>query len=733
MGVVSPVIRRTFYPRPAHRYDRVVVSTPSLGQRNGSEIGRELGGRYRLVAPIGIGTSSRVFMAVDTRLRRTVAVKVLHASLAADDAFLRRFRAEARAAAALSHPNILAVYDWGEDETGDGVAPFIVTEYLGGGSLRRILDRGRPLSPSQALMIGLDTTRALAHAHRRGLIHRDVKPANLLFDTHGRLRLADFGIARALAEAAWTEPTGAMLGTARYASPEQALGHRLDGRSDVYSLALVLVECVTGEVPFVGDTTTATLALRTRSDLVVPDELGHLRPALLRAGRLDPHERVDADGLAIALSAAAEQLPRPAPLPLVATIDEAEITAELRLLDGWEGVGALTETDASERTTPEDARPTELDGAVDDDAAATDAAADGDGAFGRSPIVVAEEHHLLSASRPVSFGRVEPFVLDEGPASDTLAPQTGVGSAPPRRRPSRRSLGVVGLLVAAAAAAGWWFVVRVPTAVVPELVGSDVAEARAAARAHRWHLDDGTVVRVDGTRSGQVVGQTPAAGASLAEGATLRVKVSLGPPLVAVPTVAGLTQGDATAAIEAAGLRVGTVDQVNDEAIPAGSVVSAGPAPGQEAPAADGTVPKGTLLTLVVSNGPAPRAVPDGLTGIPVADARTRLAAVQLGAEIRDDYSSTVPAGIVASVGTPAGTEVPRGTPVVLVVSKGPAPIPIPDVIGQSGTSAAAALQAAGFGVSGIEGSPSNAVLATDPPAGEPHQVGTAVRIFTRR
>jgi len=729
MGVVSPVIRRTFYPRPAHRYDRVVVSTPSLGQRTGSEIGRELGGRYRLVAPIGIGTSSRVFMAVDTRLRRTVAVKVLHASLAADDAFLRRFRAEARAAAALSHPNILAVYDWGEDETGDGVAPFIVTEYLGGGSLRRILDRGRPLSPSQALMIGLDTTRALAHAHRRGLIHRDVKPANLLFDTQGRLRLADFGIARALAEAAWTEPTGAMLGTARYASPEQALGHRLDGRSDVYSLALVLVECVTGEVPFVGDTTTATLALRTRSDLVVPDELGHLRPALLRAGRLDPHERVDADGLAIALSAAAEQLPRPAPLPLVATIDEAEVTAELRLLDGWEGVGALSHADASERTAPEDGRPTEPDGAVDDD----DAAADGDGAFGRSPIVVAEEHHLLSASRPVSFGRVEPFVSEDGPAGNTLDPQTGAGSAPPPRRRSRRSLAVVGVVVAAAAAAGWWFVVRVPSAVVPDLVGSDVAEARAAARAHRWRLDDGTVVRVDGTRSGQVVGQTPTAGASLAEGSTLRVKVSLGPPLVAVPAVAGVTQGDATAAIEAAGLRVGTVDQVHDEAVPAGSVVSAGPAPGQEAPAADGTVPKGTLLALVVSSGPAPRAVPDGLMGIPVADARTRLAAVQLGAEVRDDYSSTVPAGIVASVGTPAGTEVPRGTPVVLVVSKGPAPIPIPDVIGQSGTSAAAALQAAGFGVSGIEGSPSNAVLATDPPAGEPHQVGTAVRIFTRR
>ena len=306
-----------------------------------AEIGRELGGRYRLVAPIGIGTSARVYLAVDTQLRRRVAVKLLHAALAADDAFLRRFRAEARAAGALSHPNIVAVYDWGEDETDDGVVPYLVTEYLGGGSLRRILDRGRPLSPSQALIVGLDTSRALAHAHRRGLIHRDVKPGNLLFDTEGRLRLADFGLARALAEAAWTEPTGTMLGTARYSSPEQAVGRRLDGRSDVYSLALVLVECVTGQVPFVADTTAGTLALRTQSDLDVPPELAGLRGTLQRAGRLDPDERPDADEVEISLMAAAETMPRPEPLPLVATLDEAQITSELRLVEGIGGLGAI--------------------------------------------------------------------------------------------------------------------------------------------------------------------------------------------------------------------------------------------------------------------------------------------------------------------------------------------------------------------------------------------------------
>src|SRR5918997_4889024 len=203
-------------------------------------VGRVLSGRYRLVAPIGAGASAQVLLADDTRLRRRVAVKLLHAALAHDEGFLRRFRAEAQAAAALNHPNIVAVYDWGEDEG----TPYLITEYLAGGSLRGVLDLGRRLSPSQALLVGLEATRALDQAHRRGFVHRDIKPANLLFGEEGRLRIADFGLARALAEAAWTEPQGAVLGTARYASPEQAQGRAVTGKADVYSLALVLIEAV---------------------------------------------------------------------------------------------------------------------------------------------------------------------------------------------------------------------------------------------------------------------------------------------------------------------------------------------------------------------------------------------------------------------------------------------------------------------------------------------------------
>src|SRR5207248_2433175 len=218
--------------------------------RMADQVGRVLGGRYRLLAPIGTGASGRVYVADDVRLRRRVAVKVLHAALADDAGFLRRFRVEAQMAASLHHANIMAVYDWGED----GEVPFMVLELLAGGSLRGMLDSGVRLTPSQAVNVGRQAAAALAYAHARGLVHRDVKPANLLFDEHGILRVADFGLARALAEASWTEPVGSVVGTARYAAPEQATGAPLDGRADLYALAVVLVESVTGTVPAVGDT-----------------------------------------------------------------------------------------------------------------------------------------------------------------------------------------------------------------------------------------------------------------------------------------------------------------------------------------------------------------------------------------------------------------------------------------------------------------------------------------------
>ena len=187
------------------------------------------------------------------------------------------------------------------------------------GSLRQIYDTGALLTPEQAVRIGIEACAGLDYAHRRGLIHRDIKPANLLFDADRRLRIADFGLARALAEAAWTEPDGAILGTARYAAPEQVEGWVLDGKADVYALALVLYEGVTGESPFIGDTTVATLMARVGALLPEHEALGPLGDVLVWAAAPDPAERYDAAQFGAKLAELAATLPAPAPLPLATT------------------------------------------------------------------------------------------------------------------------------------------------------------------------------------------------------------------------------------------------------------------------------------------------------------------------------------------------------------------------------------------------------------------------------
>jgi len=696
-----------------------------------------LGGRYRLVAPVGVGTSSRVFLAVDTQLRRRVAVKLLHEALAEDEAFLRRFRAEARAAGALNHPNIVAVFDWGEDHSEGVVVPYLVTEYLGGGSLRDILDQGRPLSASQTLLVGLETARALAHAHLRGLIHRDVKPANLLFDEEGRLRLADFGLARALAEASWTEPSGAMVGTARYASPEQALGRRLDGRSDVYSLALVLVECATGQVPFAGETTASTLALRTQGDLELSSSLAGLRSVLERAGRLDPDERPEAAEFEIGLMAAAEELARPEPLPIILTLGDGEQTSEMHLVRGLGAVGPASSDPEILAEPP----PRVLDHSPSEDPVVRgdgdEPVVDGPVPVSAAPVAVDDrprfaidvqldpdtaevERGLLLASRPSSFGKVDPLVPESGATRTT------------RRWPRRLAVLVI-LLALAGGGAGWWFFVRVPVHDVPNLVGLDVGAATTAAEQIGFTVDSSTVDRRDGTEPGEVLEQSPAADLTLSEGSQIELTVSLGATLVAFPDVAGVSEADASAALTAAGLTVGAVDRTFDETVPLDAVIAATPAAGEDPLDGQGQIPRGSVVDLSISDGPAPRVVPDGLVGMSVDEARAALAAVQLGATVNEVFDESVPPGFIVSSDADAGTELTRDAPVTLQMSKGPAPIAVPDVRFVTGLMAEQQLRDAGFTVAGIEGPPTGMVLQTDPTPGELLARGTAVRIFTRR
>ena len=303
--------------------------------------GRVFGGRYRLGTVVGTGGSGSVYLAQDMSLGREVAVKVLHTNLAADPAFVERFKAEARTAASLTSSQVVRVFDWGVD----GQA-YLVTEYLAGGSLRSILDSGRTLSPSQVLSVFLEACRALDHAHAQGIVHRDVKPANLLFGQDGHLRIADFGLASAFMDATQSEISASgprldelgglrgYVGTARYSSPEQAQGLALDGRSDIYALALCMVEAATGHLPFVENTVIGTLRAREGRNVPVPDLLGPLTPVVSRAGAAQPEDRPSAAEMGRLLLAAASRMPRPEPLPFVGPgeIGAAPLTGEAPLV-----------------------------------------------------------------------------------------------------------------------------------------------------------------------------------------------------------------------------------------------------------------------------------------------------------------------------------------------------------------------------------------------------------------
>ncbi|CAN5745240.1 hypothetical protein BH10ACT1_BH10ACT1_20900 [soil metagenome] len=764
-----------------------------------AEIGRVLGGRYRLVAPIGMGASAQVYLADDVRLRRRVALKMLHDALAGDAEFLRRFRAEARAAAALSHPNVMAVYDWGDDETA-----FIVTEYLGGGSLRALLDGGQLLSPSQALTIGLEATRALDYAHRRGFVHRDIKPANLLFGEEQRLRIADFGLARALAEAAWTEPQGALLGTARYASPEQAKGEKLSGKADVYSLALVLVEAVTGEVPFVADTTLGTLMARVDKQLEVPDSLGPLQEVLLRAGHPDPEQRIDARALATGLLRAAKELAKPAALPLAGALlrgDEvvAEADATVHGLPGQPTVPVaepdLTAEDLDLAPPDWVNQPAGEPGSgAAPGVVVTDHPSDGAGEQHADPPEIGEDDADRAAELEADQDDAQvpvvpvldlrdppaPPAVDDGPTwSDAPAPvaepvdrivdpdatvsipqadrQTVAVGAPAvaggiaggdgpddlggededdgdhgrRRRRWPWVVLVLALLaggggVAAAAAMsddGPKPPARVVVLPVPTLTGRTQAQAEAVAAASGWETQVVTERR-DGSTKGTVLATSPAAGTRLRSGRSIELTVSIGQTEVAVPTdLAGRTLEDAVAALQAVGLKATQSSTRFSEDLAKGTVIG-------QIGATPPMLEKGSTVSLVVSDGPEPRTVPDGLVGGTAAAARAKLEDLQLKVALNPQFNATVAEGDVVSQSPRPGQQIPRGGTVTLEVSKGPELVAVPDVSSADTPSQAAAiLRAAGLKPGSVSGS-AEGTPSTNPKAGTKVKPGSTVNII---
>jgi len=636
--------------------------------RMNDQVGRVLTGRYRLLAPIGAGASAQVFLAEDTRLKRRVAIKLLHESYAGDEAFIRRFRSEAQTAAGLNHPNLLAVFDWGEDEV-----PFLVTEFIGGGSLRAMLDQGHRLSISQATLVGLEAARGLDHAHRQGLVHRDLKPANLLFGEDERLRIADFGLARALADAAVTEPSGAVLGTARYASPEQAQGRPLTGRSDVYSLALVLIEAVTGHVPFSVDTTIGTLMARLAEPVPVTRRLEVLQPILRAAGAVEPEDRPDAARLAAMLVRASEQLERPGRLPLAGAI-------------------ALPDADV------------ELD---------------------RDPTMLPEPS---PGGTVFSDEDLEPAAEIAGPGRLGRRRQRRAAEKAARgdRHTGRRVLvGVLTVFALAALAVGGYagYQVLRPEHEVPQLAEQTIGQIDPLVDGLGFDVQL-VGVRQNGAPAGTVVDQDPAAGEQLREGRTLTVTVSRGPEFLELPAdLTNVTRQQAEVAIETAGFRVGHVSEKYNELVVAGTV--------QSVITLFDEVPRNSAVDLVVSLGPRPRTIPADAVGRPFADVAAELEDLSLEVVREDEPTLDQPEGTVTAIDPGPGAVVERDSTVTVHVAV--AQVEVPDVTGLDPVSAADALDAVGLRVSQTVGPPNRNVVDTDPSPGTLVDPGSSVALYTRR
>jgi serine/threonine-protein kinase len=558
-----------------------------------AEIGTVLGGRYRLIELLGQGGMARIYRGHDNQLDRQVAVKILRSEYGRDPDFGFRFRHEAQAAASLNHPNIVGVYDYGQDEAG----PFIVMELVEGEDLASIIKRSGALPPRQAARIVGETARALHAAHQRGIVHRDVKPGNIMIDREGRVKVADFGIARAIAEAQMTLP-GTTLGSVHYFSPEQARGDQATAASDIYSLGIVLYELLTGRRPWEADSAAAVAMARLAGP--APD------PSALRPG-------LPADLVAIDRKALATE---PADRWTSAASMAAAIEAFLS--------GAAVPGGAGGPTSPGDHDATIAGAAGLGTAAAAGAAGAAAGAAAaRGSSATARANPNAIPYVPEAYEEEPPTRPPRSPGRDAYGGGAG-GGRDGGRRPARPidqddepsgtspavwAAAVVALLILAAAG---FLVFRllssggappVAQVTVPSFVGKLLPEAQALAAQNGVTVNPASFVQASGVTPNTVTAQDPPAGSRIDRGGVVNLTVAAGQETVAVPNVRNQAETAALNTLASAGLMIGPKTEAFDPVVPAGAVISTLPAPGT-------IVNKGTEVSYVLSKGPEPSPSP---------------------------------------------------------------------------------------------------------------------------
>ncbi|MCW2638455.1 MAG: serine/threonine protein kinase [Dactylosporangium sp.] len=668
-------------------------------------IGALIDGRYRVRARVARGGMATVYTAMDERLERTVALKIIHPAQAKEPKFLERFTDEAKVIARLTHPNVVAVYDQG---THEGL-PYLVLEYVRGRTLREFLADKRRLQPADALAIMEQMLAAIAAAHRAGLVHRDVKPENVLVaeaPNHSLLdsvvKVADFGLARAVEEASTEAPSsgGQLLATVAYVAPELVTNGHADPRADVYSAGVVLFEMLTGRVPYEAERPVEVAWQHVDRDVPPPSRfVPGLPPVLddlvIRATRRDPGARpTDAGAMLAEVQDARDDLGTVT--EPVRFRPEAAPTVAVPRYDAHQDVDATAHMHRAEMPPLTEILPRHVDPTL---------------AQNRPQWARLPEPRTQPRSEPPTR---RPRIDDDEPAGGGLKHLKEQVLGNPRGRLTVAAvLAVLGLVVAVG---GWWFGVgRFTTA--PSLV--DVQKSQAVTLARQ----NGFTVRFDAGRFDEkvprdtVVAQNPEAGRRVVGGSTITLSLSLGPERYAVPDEAG--KDAALAQNELTQLKLAVqVTQVYDDVVPAGMVVGTDPA-------AQTSVKPNTKILLKVSRGRAPVTVPS-VIGQPLDQAQGTLTGQGLKVAVQQQ-DSTKPANTVLAQDPVDGTGVEPGATITLTVSKGPAAVAVPDVNGRDVEEARQMLAQVGLQAQVIGG---GKVRIQNPAAGQQVPPGTSVVLW---
>jgi serine/threonine-protein kinase len=600
--------------------------------------------RYRVLSRIGTGGMADVFLAEDLQLGRQVALKILHRRFAEDTEFVERFRREASSAAGLSHPNIVSVFDRGE---WDGTY-YIAMEYLPGRSLKTIVREEGAMAPSAAIATVIEILRAARFAHQHGVIHRDLKPHNVIVDDEGRVRVTDFGIARA--GASDMTQTGSIMGTAQYLSPEQAQGHAVSAASDVYAVGIVLYELLTGRLPFDGETA-VTIALKQVAEPATPPS--RLNPAVtpaldavvLRALAKDPaHRFADADEFIAALEAARLGPGTGSTVPFVAAAPGPPTVAEPVLVaPPPEELGPLPPPE------PHNDRWWWLAGALLlVIAAIVLLLLLGHKSQVKVPVLARCEQQAAAQSALSQRGLRSQVITqstDVCPAGQVVAQSPGAGTKVDK-----------GSTVTLTLSSG------PGTVPVPDVTGQG-RTAAVRTLSQRGFKPTVQTQSSDTVKPDRVISTSPPAGTEVQAGSPLTVIVSSGPAPVSVPDVTGKAQADAAAQLAAAGLKVGNVTKRQAAGQTPGNVISQDPAGGS-------MLPKGSAVNLVLVQAPQNVAVPS-VVGQQAIDASNALGAAGLKVR-RKGQAVTDPTqdGVVLAQAPPAGQQVKRGMTVTITVGK---------------------------------------------------------------